>query len=95
MMMMSCVSAQSCLVRGAAGRALLAGSAALHADERTAEPHWRQNVFPTPRPSATASSWAPAGRNQTTLCDQVGCQTKPKSAQTFVYKGCFSVSSAL
>lgn len=66
------LSAQGSLIHGTFGRPVLTGSAALHPDERAAEPHRGQNVFTTQRPSAASTSYACTGRNQTSLCDQVG-----------------------
>lgn len=69
------LSAQGSLVHGTFGRALLAGGAALQPDERAAEPHRGQNVFAAPRPSTASTPHAPTGRDQATLCDQVGQET--------------------
>lgn len=69
------LSAQGSLVHGTIGRALLAGGAALQPDERAAEPYRGQNVFTAPRPSTASTSHAPTGRDQATLCDQVGQET--------------------
>lgn len=66
------VFVQGSLIHGAVGRALLTGGAALHPDERAAEPHRGQNVFAASRPSTATTSHAPTGRDQATLCDEVG-----------------------
>lgn len=67
-----CLSAQGSVIHGAFGRALLAGGAALQPDERTAQPLRGQNVLQAQRPSAASTAHAPAGRDQTPICDQVG-----------------------
>lgn len=66
------LSAQGSVIHGALGRALLAGGAALQPDERAAQPLRGQNVLQAQRPSTASTAHAPAGRDQTPLCDQVG-----------------------
>lgn len=66
------LSSQGSVIHGAVGRALLAGGAALQPDERTAQPLRGQNVLQTQRPSASSPAHAPAGGDQTPVCDQVG-----------------------